>query len=347
MKSKVYFIGPQASGSNLIGGDCLKNWYIIRRLQSLSVDVRVIDTNACKKSLIQMVLGLGKIVFHRKSLMIVSASSMGAYRILRLLKFLRIKSVCYWVIGGDFPLIINCKYFSIKPYKYIRTIIVEGKRMEETLRWCGLSNVMTLPNFKPFYQIPMRGKPNPNTPVKFVFLSRITEGKGCSYLNKAAKILNNKGYEKSYMIDYYGSIEKKYRDVFMSEINDIPNVQYKGFLELLDGNNYNTLSGYDALVFPTLFYTEGFPGVIVDAFFSGVPVIASDWYLSGDIIKDGVTGVVVANRNEEKLASAMEDVILNRQKYWEMGRNCQMESKKYDINEVITPTLLQEIGINR
>ena len=42
-------------------------------------------------------------------------------------------------------------------------------------------------------------------------------------------------------------------------------------------DSVKTLKNYFALVFPTRFYTEGIPGTIIDAYYAGVPVIASKW----------------------------------------------------------------------
>lgn len=345
MSRPVYFIGPLGSVSGMIGGDSLKNLHLSNHLQKLGVELRIIDTNACRQSLSKAASAILKIIFHRKSKFIVSASSMGAYKLLKALKLLGISDVIYWVVGGDFPNLLNCDLLSIEPYKNVKTIIVEGKRMEETLRICGLSNAITLPNFKPIDFIPAKKRTDTDLPVKFVFLSRIAEDKGCSYINKAAKLLNEKGLANSYSIDFYGSVFETYKEQFMSEINDLPNVEYKGFLKLLDKSNYNVLASYDAMLFPTFFYGEGFAGIFIDAFIAGLPVITFDWSLNSEIIKDGETGIIVENRNAEKLAAAMERMIHHPEEIITMSKNCQSECMKFDTDHVVTRSLLERLEL--
>ena len=178
-----------------------------------------------------------------------------------------------------------------------------------------------------------------------MFLSRIAEDKGCSYINKAASILNEKGLESSYTIDYYGSIADVYKERFLKETESLPNVEYKGFLRLLDKANYEVLASYDAMLFPTFFYGEGFAGIFIDAFIAGLPVIATDWSLNSEIVRDGETGIIVENRNAAKLAAAMESLILNPKKAIEMGRVCQSECMNYDTCHVVTPELLKRLGL--
>ena len=78
----------------------------------------------------------------------------------------------------------------------------------------------------------------------------------------------------------------------------------------------NILAKYDAMLFPTYWHGEGFPGIIIDAFVSGLPVIATDWSLNADIIEDGKTGVILKENTVEALAEAM-DAMINNPKFVE------------------------------
>jgi glycosyltransferase involved in cell wall biosynthesis len=234
---------------------------------------------------------------------------------------------------------------NVKPYANVRKIIVEGKRMEETLRIAGLDNVTTLPNFKPIDFIPVKQPKKSDAPMRFVFLSRIDEDKGCGYINRAAELLNEKGLADKYVIDYYGAVADRYKEKFTDETNRLPNVEYKGFLNLLDKSNYEVLAGYDAMLFPTFFYGEGFAGIFIDAFIAGLPVIATDWSLNSEIVRDGETGIIVQNRSAEKLAEAMEHLIRHPEKAEEMGRKCQEQCKRFDTDHVVTTQFLKELGL--
>lgn len=345
MSKQVILIGPLGAESSMAAGDSLKNWHLINRLRQLSVDLRVIDTIESQKSLAKKVLAVIDIFRHRKSRFIVSASSVGAYRLLSLMRRMGISDIIYWVIGGDFPHLINCGMIDIRAYSNVRKIIVEGKRMEETLRIYGLKNVMTLPNFKPIDFIPAKQPRDSHAPVRFVFLSRIIEDKGCRYINEAAALLNGKGLGQRFMVDYYGSITDEYKKTFLESIEPIPNVAYKGFLKLVDQANYQILAGYDAMLFPTFFYGEGFAGIFIDAFIAGLPVITSDWNLNSEIVKDGETGLIVENRNAEKLAAAMERLIMDPQLAESMSKRCQEQCMNYDSAHVVTQDLVERLEL--
>ena len=345
MGKKIYFIGPLGAASSMVSGDSLKNLHLTRQLEKLSVRLDIIDTNACRKSVWKTISSIFSVITHRKSKYIVSASTRGAYIILQLLHFFRIKDVIYWVVGGDVPHQMDCGFVSKAPYRNAKIIIVEGERMKESLNISGLNNVMMLPNFKHIPSIPTKEPRPTDAPVRFVFLSRITEDKGCSHINKATEILNERGLAHLFSVDFYGSIAEEYKEKFNREISKIPNITYKGFLKLLQTENYAVLSRYDAMLFPTFFYGEGFAGIFIDAFIAGLPVIASDWSLNGEIIKNGQTGWIVPNRNVEELANAMERVIRHPQKAWEMGLVCQAQCMNFDTDHVVTPSLLKQLGL--
>lgn len=67
-----------------------------------------------------------------------------------------------------------------------------------------------------------------------------------------------------------------------------------------------TLKNYFALVFPTLFYTEGIPGTIIDAYAAGLPVISSKWESYDDVIEDNITGVGYEFGSDDALVEILE-----------------------------------------
>jgi glycosyltransferase involved in cell wall biosynthesis len=199
---------------------------------------------------------------------------------------------------------------------------------------------MVLPNFKNIDYVPTKElRKEPYT--RFVFLSRIVEQKGCGYIVKATEKLNRK-YKDKFIVDFYGSIGDDYRS-FESEIKDFSNVNYKGFLDLRNTKNYDVLSSYDAMLFPTFWHGEGFPGIMIDAFISGLPVIATDWHMNKDILQEGVTGFFVRPNNVDDLVDAMEKVMLNPAVIEVMSKNCQKEATKYNTDNVVNAKLIKKI----
>src|SRR5690625_4771675 len=104
--------------------------------------------------------------------------------------------------------------------------------------------------------------------IKFVFTGRIIKEKGIYDIIKATDILNSSGYINKYRVDLYGSNCNNSREYGI-------NVSYKGEFDSLKFGNI--LMNYDVLLLPTYYNGEGYPGSIVEAYLSGLPVITSNW----------------------------------------------------------------------
>jgi glycosyltransferase involved in cell wall biosynthesis len=76
------------------------------------------------------------------------------------------------------------------------------------------------------------------------------------------------------------------------------------------------LEQHDVLVFPSYHSGEGMPGILVEAFQLGLPVIAADWRAVPELVEHEANGLLVAPRDAEGLAAAMrrlsEDPMLFR-----------------------------------
>jgi len=65
------------------------------------------------------------------------------------------------------------------------------------------------------------------------------------------------------------------------------------------------LSNFDALLFPSYYEGEGYPGVVIEALQMGLPVIATNWRSLPEIVVDNQNGVIIEARNEKVLCEAM------------------------------------------
>ena len=92
-------------------------------------------------------------------------------------------------------------------------------------------------------------------------------------------------------------------------------------------NSVEIVKQYDALLFPTLFYTEGIPGTIIDSYSAGVPIMTSLWVNSGDVFWEGETGwgypfgekgglkkLIVRFLNNPDAFFAMQDMCIDKAK---------------------------------
>jgi poly-gamma-glutamate synthesis protein (capsule biosynthesis protein) len=70
----------------------------------------------------------------------------------------------------------------------------------------------------------------------------------------------------------------------------------------------SVLSGYDALLLPTYHDGEGYPGVVLEAFGVGIPVICTRWRALPEIV-DETCGLLVEPRDSESLLEAMTKLV--------------------------------------
>jgi glycosyltransferase involved in cell wall biosynthesis len=169
----------------------------------------------------------------------------------------------------------------------------------------GYKKVKRLNNFRDTNFIPVL-KPTGNS-IKLVFMARVHPLKGVETLFKLSRKLielNHNGVT----IDLYGPIYEDYQEKFENLLKTAgQNINYHGVLQPNEINP--VLSSYDIMLFPTEYHTEGFPGSILDAYISGIPVIASNWMYASEFI-DHTSGAIVefndANAFVNKVVALIE-----------------------------------------
>lgn len=129
---------------------------------------------------------------------------------------------------------------------------------------------------------------------RLVFLSRVEREKGIGTLVEAMKILGS-----GYTLDIWGPLN----DVKENELNGF-NYSYKGCVAQEDVPR--TLAMYDILVLPTKWIAEGYPGVIIEAYNVGIPVVATPMGAIPEIVQDGVTGFLTPVGDAHMLAQTIK-----------------------------------------
>ena len=338
---QLIFIGPLRLGEVPRGGDTMKNQLFLKRFNEVFSKMYVVDTiNWSKKpwALLKMFLYL---TFIRNAKVVVSCEVSSA-KILDFLYYCRLqRDVYYWVVGSGFPRRIKDRSLNATHYKYLKKIIVQSPEMVRDLEEAGLKNAIFVPNSKPIFDIDISSFSNDK--VRFVFLSRILQTKGVDYIIRCAQRLNDIGFANRFSIDFYG-IYDEYPE-FINNIKSVHNIKYNGLLDLTQKTGYEILSKYDAMLFPTFYDGEGFPGVIIDAFISGLPVLATDWHCNKDIVEDNKTGFIIPPQDEEALYNKMKVIIDNDNSLKSMRVNCQKEAWKYDNKVVLSDANLRRIGL--
>lgn len=342
---RIVFIGGIGK-LDQFGGELTKNKEIIKRLRDLGYKVTEIDSFQCGSSKIKLVRFVLKVllnlIVHFRSIFIFSTSFRNIYPIVKIIYWSPIKyNLIYWVIGGNIGERIRAGAYSHRYLKLIDLFIVEGIKMKYDLVNEGYNNVWYMPNLKTIGDVVRTDKFNDGR-IHFVFLSRIMPDKGCDYILQAAKSLNDSGYADKFVIDFYGNIDPEYKERFMSGVEQMDNVNYCGTINLLDPANYKTIARYNVMLFPTYWKGEGFPGVVIDAYKSGIPILASDWNLNPEFIKNGKTGLIFPTHSSKALKDSILSLINREYDLDELSENCYGYVARFDTTAAIPQPLVSK-----
>lgn len=201
--------------------------------------------------------------------------------------------IVYIMIGGWLPEFLSAHNHYIKYIASMRCVFAETETVQRELEQkFDLSNVDLLPNFRMVDTADGGMTENKDAFLRIVFMARIMKQKGLDYMFTLAKYICDNGLSRDMQIDFYGQIAKDDRSYFEENLKKYSSCShYMG--ELQPNEIYGTLSHYDVLALPTHFYTEGFPGSILDAYISGIPVVVTEWKHAHEFVKDSVTGIIV------------------------------------------------------
>jgi glycosyltransferase involved in cell wall biosynthesis len=155
---------------------------------------------------------------------------------------------------------------------------------------------------------------------KFIFLGRVVEEKGIEVILESVPFLNT-----GISIDIFGSFDGNYT---AEKINKKGKgiVNYKGVLKF--EQVLCTLMDYDALILPTFYPGEGYPGVILEAYSRGIPVVATRWRAIPEIV-DNTSGILIPVQDSDALAQAMNDLFTDNALYKRLRRGAQTKRLEF------------------
>jgi len=129
---------------------------------------------------------------------------------------------------------------------------------------------------------------------RFVFIGQLRPEKGILEFIEVAERLGT-----GYTFDAYGPLMNGITEMSFARST----ATYRGILG--PEQVPSALAQYDALVLPTAYEGEGYPGVIIEALSVGVPTIGSSQGGIPEIIVDGECGLVVVPRSTQSLLEAI------------------------------------------
>lgn len=342
----LIFIGGIEIGRIPTGGETAKNQNLLNHFRNCYKKVMICDTAMWRKNPLIVIKILFQLAIHPKTTVFISASARSVDLLMKLIPNSRLRrNVYYSTIGGVFHELVQRREIDVAKLQNLRRIIVETNEMKQSLEKYGLNNVIRIPNVKYIEHYPKLKNKKESDKVHFVFLSRVTEFKGCNVIFDSVAKLIDIGYADMFDVTFYGIIDSNYKNEFERRIAKTSLCHYAGVIDLSKQANYGVLSTYDVMLFPTFWPGEGFPGVIIDAFVSALPIIATDWHHNSEIVTNNINGILITPNNSIALAEAMRYMIENNDEVKRMSIESQKEAKKYDIRHVYSVEFMKEVGM--
>lgn len=156
---------------------------------------------------------------------------------------------------------------------------------------------------------------------RFVFLGHVRREKGILELIEAANQLPDE-----YSVDIYGQMV----DPGLEEQIANSRANYKGMLK--PDEVAKVLADYDVLVLPTFWSGEGYPGVIIEAFSVGIPVVTTALEGIKEIVAHGKNGFLIEPKNAEHLVKAM--LAFNNENYRQFTVSAKRSFEQFECKSV-------------
>ena len=217
-------------------------------------------------------------------------------------------SVHYIVVGGWLAEFLEERKQLQRLLSSIAGIHCQTQELSDTLtKKYGFRNADVFPNFR---ITDFKSTPH-HTPgvLKLVFMARINKLKGLDIIFAIGDLIK-KAKINYVTIDFYGPIHDEDKSYFEQNVEKYDFMRY---IKSLDPSEiYTTLEQYDAMLLPTHYYTEGFPGSVLDAYISGIPVIVTKWQYATEFVDHGISGLIVPFDDDgsemfTKICNVLED----------------------------------------
>ncbi len=324
-------MGHLGFAKNLFDGQTGKTRNVLKLLQSRSMNfesVNYFDTQEFRSSKLSLFQMITKLVNCNVLVYLPERNNLKfLFPFIYIICKLKGIKIVYLVVGGWLDNYLHSKQMYISMLSKIKGIFTESNQLTNNLKeHHNLQNVITFPNFRIHNFIPSF-KQNSGT-FKIVYMARIFKEKGIDLVFQLADHIQKKyGLEYPISIDFYGPIQTDEESYFKKELEKYSFVSYKSALE--PDQIYGTLEQYDLLVLPSRYSNEGFPGTIMDAYISGIPVIISNWMFLPEYVDNGSSGYVFDLNKEEDFYSLVDNLYNDRVKLLKMKHSAFEKSKEY------------------
>jgi glycosyltransferase involved in cell wall biosynthesis len=207
--------------------------------------------------------------------------------------------------------------------------LVETKRLVELARGDGIAHVRWFPNNRPLPKLPADAPRGRELARRFVFVSRVNRSKGVYEILQASRRLPSGA-----SVDFYGPFDD---DLGTHIFKEFPSASYRGILA--PESVADRLSEYDVLLLPTYYPREGYPGIIIEAFAAGLPVICTRWLCLDELVNERC-GILVTPKDPSSLLEAMLRIMRDSTLFGRLQRGALDRAKEFS-SEVWTDKFVE------
>lgn len=335
MYKLISVIGHFGKGRNFLDGQTVKTKIVTKGLVECYGERAVLTMDTAGNRIVSLLKAPFYVIYAvccSKNIIIFPAHN--AVRVyvplLALMKCLFSKrKLHYCVIGGWLPSFVENRALLSCCLEKFDGIYVETNTMYSALKKKGYSNLVLMPNCKNLNILFKTELVFSNTePLRLCTFSRVSKMKGISDAFDAVQYVNCKLGRVVFSLDIFGPIDEGQGEWFREIQETFPGyVKYCGCVDF--DKSVEVLKSYYALLFPTRYFTEGVPGTIIDAYASGVPVIASKWQSFSDIIDENITGVGYEFGNVQALKDTLLGIAQDINKINRMKVACLAKAHMY------------------
>lgn len=177
---------------------------------------------------------------------------------------------------------------------------------------------------------------NKNTPIIFLFMSRITKGKGMNLAVDIFNAISNKSKKKMKLIiagdgDLLNETKKYVK------LKKVENIEFPGYVR--DEDKHKLLSNCHVTLFPTM-YGEGIPNTVLEGCLYGMPIISRINAGIPDWIENNKNGYITKSKNHKDFIPFLDKLMGNNKIFEEIARNNHMLAKENFTSHVITKRFL-------
>lgn len=324
---KVLYMGFLPDSENVAGGGEVKTKTVLRALKETHKfsAIETIDTSNWRNEKIKIMAGMAGALLKTDYFIAVASTSTFLSILPVVLFFQKIKRFEVHFIPVGNCLVTNFDHKAkIRNINRISGVYVQSETIKTNLKSIGVRNAYVMHNFKysAHYSEPYKW----GEPLKYVFLSRISEEKGIFECIDVIKRINRDSVKCE--LDIYGKIDSIIEERFFRAIDGDSSIRYKGIVQPQDAAA--VLKPYYMLIFPTRYEGEGFPGAVIDAFAAGIPLLSSKFANYKDMLKDGYDSILFEFQDYGDMYRKMLFTIHNREIIERMRSNSCRNISKYE-----------------